>query len=43
MNELKIRERTSEELFLRKKGLFEIKKKFLTKTIYLFLFGVDYC
>ena len=42
MNELKIRERTSEELFLRKKGLFEIKK-FLTKTIYLFLFGVDYC
>ena len=39
MNELKIRERTSEELFLRKKGLFEIKKIFDKKNIPFFIWG----
>ena len=39
MNELKIRERTSEELFLRKKGLFEIKKIFDKNNIPFFIWG----
>tara|TARA_B100001057_G_scaffold457208_1_gene505313 strand:+ start:1127 stop:1744 length:618 start_codon:yes stop_codon:yes gene_type:complete len=39
MNELKTRERNSEELFLRKKGLFEIKNIFDNSNIPFFVWG----